>query len=71
MSSFQENQIFMVPQHSSALDLQRGGKSQLLQIPAAFITPFFSQITIEKLTQTLCADQTGEGKRISDSQIHA
>ena len=71
LSSFQENRIFLVPQHGSALDLQWGGKSQLLQIPAAFITSFFSQITIEKLIQTLCADKTGEGKGISGSQIDA
>ena len=48
-----KNWIFLVPQHGSALDMLRGEESQVPQTPAAFNTPFFSRITIEKLIQTL------------------
>ena len=48
-----KNWIFLVPQHGSGLDMLRGEESQVPQTPAAFNTPFFSGITIEKLIQTL------------------
>ena len=48
-----KNQNFLVSQHGSALDSLWGGELQAPQTPAAFNTPFFSRITIEKLIQTL------------------
>ena len=48
-----KNQISVVSQHGSALDLVRGGELQLSQTLATFNIPFFSQITIEKFIQTL------------------
>ena len=48
-----KNHIFLVPQQGSSLDLLWGEESQLLQMPVAFNTPFFPQVTIEKLIQTL------------------
>ena len=42
-----------VHQHGSALESLQGGEPYIPQDPAAFNTPFFSQITIKKLIQTL------------------
>ena len=52
--------IFLVSQYGSALDPLQGGESQLPQNPAVFSTPFFSQITIEKLISTLHSKLTME-----------
>ena len=38
-----KNQIFLVLQNGSTLDLLQGEELQLLQTPAAFITPFFHE----------------------------
>ena len=38
-----KNQIFLVLQNGSTLDLLQGEELQLLQTPATFITPFFHE----------------------------
>ena len=48
-----KNWIPLDPQHEPALDLLQGGALQFPQTPAAFNTPFFWRITVEKLIQTL------------------
>ena len=55
--------VIIIPQHGSVLDPLRGMESKLPQNPAAFNTPFFSRITIEKLIRTLNTYTTGSFKK--------